>query len=288
MSTKLYDGLKLIDPTVDLFKLSAWVSAAVRPVFRELSEALVAEELVGYIDEPRRWVDEFKRSWPFMDAELNWQAQQQLLGASHTLNDPLRFSMVFGRSSAGNILCYPYCWEPAYRAALLELGIFEDYHYQNQSDRPDELTESQWESRAAEWDSLMNAEGTFGDLPLWQLPGSAEPFREVSLSARSESFDPNSWVSAQKRLKRRVVAALMDYAAGRMGELDSAKLMATAFEANGLVSEYLAGPGALLPEPEPVPRGSYFEYSELPAPYEVDGALVETLYGELLSRLSSK
>lgn len=41
---------------------------------------------------------------------------------------------------------------------LLELPQVEDYHYQNNSDMPDDVTEEQWEKRIEDWDVALEVE----------------------------------------------------------------------------------------------------------------------------------
>jgi len=50
-----------------------------------------------------------------------------------------------------DVLLLHHIWnDPEYEDALIEVG-FEDYHYQNQTDRPDRVPEDEWEHRRNDW-----------------------------------------------------------------------------------------------------------------------------------------
>lgn len=285
MSTKLYDGLKLKDPTADIFELTPLIAAAIRAAFGEAARSLVGGELIAYCDAPSSWPEDTSRGYPIFDVETAWKQQQNKLGSHHALNDPLRFSMVFGKSSAGNLLAYPYYREPIYREALEALGLFEDYHYQNQSDQPEEISEDDWAQRSAEWDSLIAPDGSFGDLPLWVLGRSMEPFSELFLGAASENFDANSYGTVDRRLTRILVAALIQKA---VEELKPSKetLFRLASESSRTVRRFLETPaGDSVARPAPLPRGTSFGYSDI-VPYEVSETVKEELLDALAKTLS--
>ena len=289
MSTKLYDGLRLIDPSREIFELVPLLAPAIRGAFLELAEKLVAEELVHYLDGMAGEVIE-DPELPVVDAvERNWKARQQSFGAHHTLNDPLRFSMVFGRSSRGSILAYPFYREPLYRQVLDGLELFEDYHYQNQSDQPEGISEEEWGARGTEWNSLTNSEGTFGDLPGWELSGSMDPFTEILLSSRSRSFDANGHIDADRRL-RDILAQELVARGSKELSIPRDRIMGFVYEAQRAVSSFLRDGhrAAAVARPAPLPRGLSFSYLDLPDPYEVDGALLDELLGDLREGLRAR
>lgn len=41
-----------------------------------------------------------------------------------------------------------------YREALIEAGVVQEYHYQNQSDQPSEISEAEWDQRRQAWSAL--------------------------------------------------------------------------------------------------------------------------------------
>ena len=286
MSTKLYNGLKLKDPSWDLFELVPMISSAIRPAFEEASRQLVAEELVAWIDDPNGWPEASKRSYPIFDVERAWSKRQTDLGAHHVLNDPLRFSIVFGRSSAGNMLAYPYYNEDRYRKALKRLRIFDDYHYQNSSDRPKSISQKAWTRRYEEWESLMAKDGSFGELPTWELGRSMAPFSEV-LMGRERKFNPNRYVSLDGRLRSILVRLLVPRALVVL-QIPRDAIFSAVFDAQRSVNRYLETPeGIAVPRPHLLPRGTYYEYDALPT-FEIEDSIIDALLEFHIERLGSR
>lgn len=286
MSTKLYAGLKLKDPSTDIFELIPKIAEAIGAAFTQAAEELVASELISWIDTPAKWPEESKRSYPIFDAERAWRKEQQDYGSHHTLNDPLRFSIVFGRSSAGNLLAYPYYSEDRYRKALKKLRIFDEYHYQNSSDRPKGISKKAWQQRSEEWDSLLSRDGTLGHLPMWEFGRSDEPFTEVFLRRGSKGFDANSYSNADHRLMRILIQLLIPKVVETLQPPQDV-LIRLILNGHRVVSRYLDTPeGANIARPAPVPTGIGFEYSDLTL-YEADPTVLSELTDQLIRSLDS-
>lgn len=285
MSTKLYSGLKLKDPSTDIFELIPKIAEAIEAAFAEAAKDLVAEELISWIDSPSKWPEESKRTYPIFDAERAWRKQQQDYGSHHALNDPLRFSIVFGRSSAGNLLAYPYYSEDRYRRALKKLRIFDEYHYQNSTDRPKGISKKAWEQRYEEWDSLLNRDGTLGHLPMWEFGRSDEPFTEVFMRG-GKNFDANRGSTADNRLKSILLAPLLQRAIEELS-IPRDQIFKILFEIERTIGRYLETPeGEAVARPAPVPRGTSFEYEAIDS-YESAPELIEDILRFHLARISS-
>lgn len=272
MSTKLYSGLKFKDSSADLIESSLKISEAINSVFHEESRRLVAGELIRLVDSkgPR---DEALP--PIFIAEEIWIKRQEKLGRHHTLNDPLRFSIVFGRALSGELLAYTYSGVNSYGDALEELGMFEDYHYQDSSDRPDEISKKDWNQRAKDWDSVMDSNGAFGHLPMWQLGNSNEPFKEVYMG--NASFDANDYSSQSKRFRSMLID---DVLAESLMQIAGAKdeLFSTVGIVNRVVEKILAKDSNFKTAlPKPIPTGISFEWEDVGPRFTVDKKLVEDL-----------
>lgn len=296
MSTKLYDGLKLVDSAPDLFELTPLLAEPIRAAFREASRELVAEELARHIDGLKSSSTETPKGIVFGEVEDRWTDQQESLGSHHTLNDPLRFSIVFGRSDRGNFLAYPFYREDRYRAALEATELFEDYHYQDQTDHPEEFTAEEWRARGKEWDSLLNAAGTFGDLPTWELSDSTAPFSELRYISHESDFDANLYLDGRRRLRSVVAARLLDgaVAAESGADFDSpattAGIMGMISDARDTVSRFFEDEESYsrLAPIAPLPSGIRFSYGDLPAPYELDSAILAELMDGLRERRTTR
>lgn len=208
MSTKLYDGLRLVDPDADLMAVVPQVAQAIRPVFHRLRLQIVAEQFASVVDAGRpEGVKD--NSMVFFTAQEKWLEHQRAYGSHHTLNDPLRFSIVFGRAASGDLLAYPYAARGAYKDALMETGLFAEYGYWDNTDHPDELTDEEWDAVRDAWCSLESPEGTFGDLPMWQLSNSLEEtFTTGLLLDDIPEGALDELVPARKRLRSLMAKAL--------------------------------------------------------------------------------
>lgn len=160
MSIKLYDGLRLVDPDADLTKVVPQVAQAIRPVFHQLRLQIVAQQFASVVDAGRP-EDPKDNDIAFFTAQKKWLKRQAAYGSRHTLNDPLRFSIVFGRAASGDLLAYPYLAREAYKDALMATGLFAEYGYWNNTDRPEGVTDKEWNAVRDNWHSLENPEGTF-------------------------------------------------------------------------------------------------------------------------------
>jgi len=288
MSTKLYDGLRVKNPQVELFSLVELIAEGVRTVFNREAQKLVSQELAMVFDSPKEREQLSAGSYLLFHCEDRWLKHQEKLGSQHTLNDPLRFSIVFGKSFEGNVLAYPYHTTKAYGELLEGTGLFEEYGYWNNTDGPDELTEDQWRARGKEWDSIANDEGTFGDLPMWQLGNSNRPFSQVYIYARD--FDPNQFLDRKQRLSSILTNELL--AIGQKTQLLSG-------DASNFYSEYLATKRAVKAHMEelgedlelpPLLPADLFELTakELPDAYEPSEKIMRELSKRLQEELSSK
>lgn len=279
MSTKLYDGLRLKDSTADIFELVPLVAYAIAGAYGEAAIELMATELVDYLDGIPDFSGRDPQSLPIYDLQDSWRKHQQELGSHHALNDPLRFSIVFGRAQSGTLLAYPFYRESRYRDALESLEIFEDYHYQNQSDRPDEISSAQWGQRRKDWDSVLDGRGTLGSLPSWQLSESDRPFSQL-YSSSARTVDANSFSSPESRLSHILRRSLFGYA---MEEINPAqdRVFPLLNHCHRIVAEFLATEeGSSLKAPKRIPQGLLFGYGDF-TPYEVDSELIVELFGRV-------
>lgn len=259
MSTKLYEGLLLTEAKPDLFTLIPKLAKTVQKVYKRLSLKLVAEELGEALVDPAWRETRRPGATLIMEVETAWKKQQENYGSHHTFNDPLRFSIVFGRTKRGRVLAYPFYARPAYGKSLEKLGIFQEWGYWNNSDRPTEVAEEEWDERREEWDSLLDEEGSFGSLPFWKLD-SGEPFLEVYLS--SEELDINGKMSPEKRLQRLLQQEFLRKIHGDKETPNWGLIV----ESGRYTKDYLKSPAGLaIPRPQPFPEDTWRRtISELP------------------------
>jgi hypothetical protein len=274
MSIRLSEGLRLRDSTSDLFTVIPAMAAAVRKELIKASVKVVGEELASACDDAAlRSAPSPMGSFRFT-VEQAWRKQQESFGRSHRLNDPLRFSMVFGRTSTGAMLAYPFYEHRGYAAAIKSTRLFEPYGYWNNSDEPRGMSKSAWRARQEEWAELTDEHDTFGTLPLWALGEESNPWTTVYLHPPKRQ-DLNSYRSQEMRRRRALVNAVAVPLLERYGR-DS--VMRALREADHHVTTFLATPeGQALPLPETLPRTFSFRESALPPLYEVAEETVTTI-----------
>lgn len=207
MSIKLHNGLivnKALD--IDIFAITKLVRDAITPVFNKLAYAEACEILFRILDNPKivSTQEGFKDQILLTAAEDYWNQLNPTKNRSRFDHDPYRFNIVFGKAGQ-SILAYPYLLKPAYLEALEEIEVggvklFLEYSYENQTDHiPKGVTKKQYKKRLKDWESLENAEGTFGSLPHWTLPNSLDIFGTLWMSD-FDFAEINSLCDPRKRL----------------------------------------------------------------------------------------
>lgn len=283
MSTKLYSGLRVQDEFIKgkdisgFFSIIDKVSQVIRAAHKESARDLVGNEMVDFILEPSNIEPLNDSDYVFHEVEKAWNEEQAKLGSQHALNDPLRFNIVFGVSSKGNLLAYYFCGnDRRYREALDSLGIFEDYHYQNQTEAPAEFTEEQWRERGEEWDSILNDEGTFGDLPGWSLEGTTRPFMEAYLSV--DEININDYAPERRRYARAYLNELTKRVFELFPERRQNNPFRVIFDLQTIVREHSKMGGFdSMPALDPFPLGTLFTVDKLPNPVKIDESLMTVL-----------
>lgn len=271
MSTKLYDGLKFKNKEEDLFTTVPIIEQAIKEEFYKEIPFVIAEEISNIIDNTTRENFDPDESIFFL-AEKEWNNRQNKFGRHSTFHDPLRFSIVFGKSNKNNILVYPFYKHSGYMESLLKTELFEDYHYQNNSDHPTEISEKDWDDRRAEWDSIMSPEGSFSQLPMWSLGNSQNIFSTALL----EEYDYNKYFPQEKRLKRVLINTVTQRIA--LDGFDKSKIYGMIHDVNKIVSNFMKTDESKLIElPTALPHGIFTNISELPPIYVPDEELVEKL-----------
>lgn len=229
MSTKLYNGLRLNDSAPDLFTVTKLVSQRMRTVFQDLATAVIAEHVARIVDSQtirdEILADEQTSALSLESAAAKrWLTEQRELNPVTTFHDPLRFNIVFGEGlprdeQPARRLAYVFAGRPEYMQALLKDLTFEgeplflDYHYQNQTDEPEDIPEDEWEQRRIDWDFATSSEddetdGTFGHLPGWALPDTiAGVFGSWLFWKGEDGIDLDAHQTQRQRFTRAVKAA---------------------------------------------------------------------------------
>lgn len=160
MSTKVYNGLRLtIDGLADLHeKVTEWRKTVAKLQYEhdakttarlaafKIDDFAMKDEIVygaawavsWEIDERRREVEKTKRRDPLVDTE---------------------FTLVVMPYPAGNmVLGIAYSEQQDWLKQFKDLPWVEEYAYWNNTDRPDEVTDEEWEAREKAWNEVTKAD----------------------------------------------------------------------------------------------------------------------------------
>lgn len=283
MSTNLEKGLKLKNPSQDLFEVFSILHKAIEKAHQQAMIDLVSENIAYYIESHYDELLENPTRSIFAEASEAWGKQQKSFGAHHTLNDPLRFSMVFGKSADGSVLAYPYYINEFYTEAISVTGIFEAYGYWNSCDGPDDVPYGEFEERARQWKSIESEDGNFSHLPLYQIStkNAFDQFWWWRLEERELLPKLDHYMTPKKRFYDRLQSEIFKSlkSKGRVGD----KVFDTFWQVRDVVNKYEKEVGfdeSLYPKL--FNKNMFIEIEELPEVKDYS-ALCETLiiYGEL-------
>lgn len=218
MSTKIYDGLRSTQDDADLFEITRQIADIVRPVFRTLAANHIMNNFIDLLDDQAKRDDVLENNVAdsaFLTLDRMWQSRQQAMNPRLRGQDPYRFTIVFQKTSRSYVIANPYADRPEYREALIEAGLFRDWHYQNSSDREDTISEEEWLTRKIDWSEAENNEGTFADLPQWTMPSTvSDVFNYIDHSDASVAIETTN---PKKRARNIIVSKVWEGVAASLG-----------------------------------------------------------------------
>lgn len=293
MSTKIYNGLQVVDRNSDIFELVQQVATIAKTTFQKLSEELVAKELAKFVDSAT-FRDAYDAGNPpenlqvFFETQRQWEKENSGYGEHSALNDPLRFEIVFGKTVEGKLLANLFISHDLYKQDLLDSGLFEDYHYQNSTDKPKHISEEAWEQRRKDWDTVLDSSGTFDNLVSWRLSDSNYPFSEVIMTqAKKERYKSiEEYVSSENRLHNILFSTLyttvLNHKRTVIGEewLDSVNIMEEFRNCQKVVADFLA-----TDEGKKIDRPKVFTWSNVFGKWDIEPYVMKN---SLLQKLQRK
>lgn len=194
MSTKLHHGYRLAEG-VDPFDFLATVRAHIDPVRDRADARVLAERAVAIVDKAAvhgltthagdNLADLMKT--PLASAYLAWEDEQAKLRETDRRHDPNRVELSFGRDPlTGRYGVLLFADEATLIAAFEAMPEVEAYGYWNNTDRPDEVTEAEWDERRAFWDRVLPGYQPPAEVMLsWSLRGTYNPGVMMLASKRS-------------------------------------------------------------------------------------------------------
>ena len=163
MSTKIHNGFRLAAGT-DPFDFTTSWREALRPVRMMAEGRAVLEEAVKTIaqadvlGEPRTDNVLASASADYIFSAMDAKRERPRDFGT----DPFRFEVTLGKHvDSGRILGIYYAEEKSLVDTFKALPEFEDYSYWDNSDRPKEIGEEEWDERDSAWGDILH----YGDTP---------------------------------------------------------------------------------------------------------------------------
>ncbi|APC19508.1 hypothetical protein BLL42_27640 (plasmid) [Pseudomonas frederiksbergensis] len=159
MSTKIYNGLILQDSSIEQ-ALKHLVSIKPRCVdaAEKAAAKVCAREMTFSVDLAANFCVLGEKIQPYRTWKLieKFDLPKVSVLGKGVRNTEWDFTFdVCLIPANGNVLAiYSVESDLGYREALLSVG-FKDYHYQNSTDRPEDISEDEWVSRQEAWDSAL-------------------------------------------------------------------------------------------------------------------------------------
>ena len=148
MSTKIYNGIK--------FKSNNWKEVldqliSVREAAKEIAmKKLTDKELAAFILTSKT---QDLSEWDiYSELERACEAEYSGIGRSPAFVPRINFSVILYPTREGDIYG---CYFGDQYFSLLEPYV-TDFHYQNQTDPPDDVSDEDWEFRGKKWDELLD------------------------------------------------------------------------------------------------------------------------------------
>lgn len=163
MSTKLHHGYRLAEG-VDPFAFIVTVRAALDPVRDRADARILADRVVSILDKAAvhgpvehagHNLAELMKS-PLLAAFVAYEDEQAGLKDTDRRHDPNRVELSIGLDpQTGRHGVLLFAEEESLVAAFRALPEVEEYGYWNNSDRPGDVSATEWDERQAFWDRIL-------------------------------------------------------------------------------------------------------------------------------------
>lgn len=163
MSTKIYDAWRLpagVTPFTDMTLLPRLRKATI--------DANIAEAITQMEHGVAPWADPYALA---LHTRRKWLASAQFGGPNSVFYDTNNASLGF-LLHGGAWYAKGFNLIPQHREVILSQA-WDDFHYQNQADRPDDISDDEWEHRRHTWDNDLTINGS---LSHWLCHQVCEPF----------------------------------------------------------------------------------------------------------------
>lgn len=169
MSTKIYNGYKFRKPAnlLQIKNFCVKLQKKITPLAQNQYKRTYLTELAnaydrnqfGFFDDCMYFIN--KSSYfnmgimDFMSARMDKIAQTRERDPQYDFN----FSITIHPLKNGEVLLLLFTERSDFTKAFDTMKEIQDYHYQNQSDRPSRISEKKWNQRKIDWDEALGGDG---------------------------------------------------------------------------------------------------------------------------------
>jgi len=168
MSTKIYNGYKFKKaPDLNgVHEFCLKLRDKVKPIAEKLYVQTLLTLMVGTYD--RNQFGFYDESMYFIgNGDLYWGVEQYLFARMQELKSSQRrdpaidfeFEICILPKKGGEVLILLYTEQPLLKKAFSSMDEIEDYHYQDQSDKPNKISNEKWKKREDDWCHVLGGDG---------------------------------------------------------------------------------------------------------------------------------
>lgn len=304
MSTKLYDGILIDEPLS--WKIIQEIRENIEQTFEQLNKKLTIEyfneeyartirkthsQALGIYKKPD---NEEEDHGIFFNALKRFKNEESEFFKDKLLCKVHLFEPVVGANSEKSPAYVINNNEPEYLNNLLKLPYIKEYGYWNNTDKPDELTEEEWDQRRSDWNEVLDRSFFFtGSGVSIDLPETkARTFSRLDDDGLIEELNTTENLnSIREKISTRI---LSDLVLNKNKEIVYESLKAGSF---GLVMEVITNSQKIIQETDVLPIGEVSELSietllekdcsNIPVPALDEEVLKELAEDERLTKLKS-
>lgn len=221
MSTKIHNAFKIprVESTAELF---TFLDTDFRDTLNETRDQLDAEALVksairlldntavnnALSEDTINDSPDDEHLSPIEQALHSWRNEQNDEKPGSIFHDPHSFSASIAYSEREQcVLLIAHHSREAYNDALSSLGLV-DWHYQDQSDKPEDISDAEWEQRRVSWNDVLSGSGVPArSMLVFTLRSEYDSVRDLASLARREHANENTALHSDSAVHPAVRAA---------------------------------------------------------------------------------
>lgn len=213
MSTKIYNGYHSNMGLSNLLEnLKEFKKEAVKVINGEYFKSLVSSYVKDYVDMgisvPNQKEDDINHN-DFL-YRLHGECEKHLAGLKkhersyfHGIELDLETSLCVFPISPNRTLILWYCDVSEVTKIWETLPFIKDYHYQDQTDRPDEISSGAWRRRMEDWDRVLGGDGWGSPVDNGYIFRIKE--REIPWYRKRFDYDLQSFIPSDESRKKKII-----------------------------------------------------------------------------------